>query len=172
MRIELKKIKFFEAMSEETNAFVADVFINGTKVAYTKNEGHGGCTFYHLYDIKHRELLKEAEAFCLALPPVRYRDFEFPMNLEYKINELFEHWLKEKDIAKMLLKLQKSMLNSLCLKTENGYTELSWKSGRRKLTIAELVSVPNGRETLRNAIAKAKAEGREVLNTNIPQELF
>lgn len=104
MRIELKNIKFFEAMSEETNAFVADVFINGTKVAHAKNDGHGGCTSYHLCDIKHRELLKEAEQHCLGLPPIKYRDFEIPMNLEHKIDDLFEAWLE----AKQQKKLEKS----------------------------------------------------------------
>ena len=52
MQIELKNIKFFEAMSEETNAFVADVYVNKVKVAYAKNDGHGGCTFYHAYEGK------------------------------------------------------------------------------------------------------------------------
>ena len=77
-----------------------------------------------------------------------------------------------KDEAKLQKKLAKSMLSNLCVKTANGYTELSWKTGSRKATIAELLSVPKGREVLRNAIAKAKGEGREVLNTNIPVELM
>ena len=77
-----------------------------------------------------------------------------------------------KDEAKLQKKLAKSMLSNLCVKTANGYTELSWKMGSRKATIAELLSVPNGREVLRNAIAKAKGEGKEVLNTNIPVELM
>lgn len=174
MQIELKNIKFFEAMSEETNAFVADVYVNGKKVAYAKNDGHGGCTFYHAYEGK-RELVKQAEQFCEALPPIKYskyRDFEIPMNLEHKIDELFEEWLKAKDQAKFDKKLQKDMLTGLCVKTPNGYTQATWKSGGRNVTIAELVSVPNGRELLKNAIAKAKAEGKEVLNTNIPQHLF
>ena len=33
MKIELKNIKFSEALSEETNAFVCDVYVNGKKVA-------------------------------------------------------------------------------------------------------------------------------------------
>ena len=167
MNIQLKNIKFFEAMSEETNAFVADVYVNKVKVAYAKNDGHGGSTFYHAYEGK-QELLKQAEQFCLGLPSV----FNFPMDLEFKIDLLLEDWLKAKDEAKMAKKLQKDMLTSLCIKTPNGYTQLTWKSGSRNITIAELVSVPNGREVLKNAIAKAKAEGKEVLNTNIPQHLF
>jgi len=171
MQIELKNIKFSEALSEETNAFVADVYVNKVKVAYAKNDGHGGCTFYHAYEGK-RELLGQAEKFCEALPPLKYGGMELPMNLEMKIDNLLSDWLRAKDEAKLGKKLQKDMLTSLCIKMPNGYTQLTWKSGSRKLTIAELVSVPNGREILKNAIAKAKAEGKEVLNTNIPQHLF
>ena len=171
MQIELKNIKFSEALSEETNAFVGDVYVNKVKVAYAKNDGHGGCTFYHAYEGK-RELVKQAEQFCEALPPLKYGGMELPMSLEMKIDMLLEDWLKSKDQAKFDKKLQKDMLTGLCVKTPNGYTQATWKSGGRNVTIAELVSVPNGRELLKNAIAKAKAEGKEVLNTNIPQHLF
>jgi hypothetical protein len=65
------------------------------------------------------------------------------------------------------------MLTGLCIKTANGYTQIVWNSNKRnKITIAEMVSVQNGRELLKKTIAQAKAEGKEVLNTNIPQHLF
>jgi hypothetical protein len=171
MQIELKNIKFSEALSEETNAFVADVYVNKVKVAYAKNDGHGGCTFYHAY-LGKGEVVKQAEDFCKALPPLKYGGMELPMSLEMKIDNLLSDWLKAKDQAKFDKKLQKDMLTSLCIKTPNGYTQLTWKSGSRNITIAELVSVPNGREVLKKTIAQAKAEGKEVLNTNIPQHLF
>ena len=168
MQIELKNIKFSEALSEETNAFVADVYVNKVKVAYAKNDGHGGCTFYHAYEGK-RELLGQAEKFCEALPPIKAYSMELPMNLEMKIDLLLEYWLKIKDLKKQA---KNDMLTGLCVTSANGYTQLTWKVGSRNITIAELVSSPNGREVLKNAIAKAKAEGKEVLNTNIPQHLF
>ena len=172
MEIKLKNVKFYERMSEETNAFTADLYVNGKKVGYAKNEGHGGCTDYYPNSIEDRAVINEAEQYCLGLPPIKYGSFEIEMNLEHKIDQLFEEWLKAKDEAKLQKKLAKSMLSNLCVKTANGYTELSWKTGSRKATIAELLSAPNGREILRNAIAKAKGEGREVLNTNIPVELM
>lgn len=171
MQIELKNIKFSEAMSEETNAFVCDVYVNKVKVAYAKNDGHGGSTYYNAY-IGKGEVVKQAEDFCKALPPLKYGGMELPMSLEMKIDQLLEDWLKAKDQAKLDKKLKKDMLTGLCIKKPNGYTQSTWKVGSRKLTIAEMVSVQNGREILKNAIAKAKAEGKEVLNTNIPKELF
>jgi hypothetical protein len=171
MQIELKNIKFSEALSEETNAFVCDVYVNKIKVAYAKNDGHGGNTFYHTYEGKH-ELLKQAEKFCKAMPPLKFSDMELPMDLEMKIDTLLEDWLKAKGEKKMAKNLQKDMLVGLCIKTSNGYSQLTWKHGSNKVTIIELVRNPKGREILKNAIAKVKAEGKEVLNTNIPQHLF
>ena len=171
MQIELKNIKFSEALSEETNAFVCDVYVNKVKVAYAKNQGHGGSTYYNAY-IGKGEVVKQAEDFCKALPPLKYGGMELPMSLEMKIDNLLSDWLKAKDQAKFDKKLQKDMLTSLCIKTPNGYSQGTWKVGSRKLTIAELVSQQNGRDLLKEAIAQAKAQGKEVLNTNIPQHLF
>jgi hypothetical protein len=113
MEIKLKNIKFSEHLSEETNAFTADIFVNGKKVGYAKNDGHGGCTFYHPYSVNDRYALEGAERYCLTLPPIHYGDFEIEMNLENKIDQLFEEWLKAKDEAKLQKKLQKDMLKAL-----------------------------------------------------------
>ena len=45
-KVELKAVKHFEAMSEETQCFTANIYLNGKKVCFVKNEGHGGCNFY------------------------------------------------------------------------------------------------------------------------------
>jgi len=172
MQIELKNIKFSEAMSEETNAFVCDVYVNKVKVAYAKNQGDGGCTYYNAY-LGKGEVVNQAEDFCKALPPLKYGGMELPMSLEMKIDNLLSDWLKAKDQAKFDKKLQKDMLTGLCVKTPNGYSQIVWNSNKRnKITIAEMVSVQNGRDLLKKTIAQAKAEGKEVLNTNIPQHLF
>ena len=39
MNIELKNIKIAEHLSEETTAFTADIFVNGKKVGYARNDG-------------------------------------------------------------------------------------------------------------------------------------
>lgn len=43
MEFELKKVKCFPAMSEETEAFTAQLWENGKHVANIKNDGQGGC---------------------------------------------------------------------------------------------------------------------------------
>jgi hypothetical protein len=167
MKIELKNIKFSEALSEETNAFVADVYINNVKVAYAKNDGHGGCTFYHAYEGK-RELVKEAEEFCLGLPPIKAYSTELPMNLEFKIDLLLEDWLKVKDQKRLDKKLEKDCLKGICVKLDNGYNLIQWKGH----TLESLLQHPQGVLSIRVKLNELRREGKEVLNKNLPQELF
>ena len=167
MKIELKNIKFSEFMSEETNAFVCDVFINGVKSAYAKNDGHGGCTFYNAYEGK-RELVEQAEKFCLGLPPINSYGMELKMNLEFKIDLLFEEWLKEKDEAKFKKKLEKDCLKGICVKTINGYSLIQWKGH----TLESILQHPQGKLTIKTKLNELKKEGKEVLNKNLPIELF
>lgn len=172
MKIELKDIKFFEEMSEETNAFTANIVVNGKKVGYAKNDGQGGCTFYNAYSLEDRKIINEAEQHCLGLPPVIYDFGEFPMNLEVKIDQLFEEWLKEKDSKKFQKRLEKDMLKALCIKTDGGYEMLTWKSGKKPVEIAQMLRAESGKKMLRDKIAEMQTQGRTILNTNIPQELF
>ena len=167
MKIELKGIKFYERLSEETNAFTADLYINGKKAGYVKNDGHGGSTDYYPNEGK-RELINEAEQFCLTLPAIKYRSLEIKMNLENKIDQLFEEWLKAKDAAKIQKKLDKDCLKGICFKIDNGYNLTTWKGH----TIATLLQHPQGKLAIKAKLAELRREGKEVLNKNIPQELF
>jgi len=111
MKIELKNIKFSEAMSEETNAFTADLFINGKKVGYCKNQGHGGCTDYNSYEPENRKVIQEAEAYFKSLPKVKEEkyNFEYQPTLEYAIDEQLENWLKARYEKKMERKMLKAI---------------------------------------------------------------
>jgi len=42
-KLELKKIQYFKAMSEETNCYKAVVYVNGKPAIDVRNEGQGGC---------------------------------------------------------------------------------------------------------------------------------
>jgi len=44
MKVELKSIKHCQALSHETNAFTAKVYVNGKHVGDAENAGHGGPT--------------------------------------------------------------------------------------------------------------------------------
>lgn len=70
VKFELRKIKYFDAMSEETPCFTAEIWENGKHVAYAKNDGHGGCNYIHQVEgLKYDDVKKfddmdvEAEIF-------------------------------------------------------------------------------------------------------------
>lgn len=50
LAITLKRFQHYPRMSEETNAFNADIAYEGVTVGTAENDGHGGCTFVHLND--------------------------------------------------------------------------------------------------------------------------
>lgn len=166
MKIELRKLKIVESMSEETTAFTADIYIEGYKSGYAKNDGQGGCTFYHTYEVR-RDLIKQAEAYCLGLPAKDYGSFKLPMNLEHFIDKIVDETLQAKEQAKFDKKLQKDMLKGVCVKTEMGYSLISWKG----FTLEQLLSNPKGCTVVYNKIRELKAEGKQVLNTNVPSNL-
>lgn len=166
MKLELKNIKFYESMSEETNCFEADLFINGKKIAYVKNTGQGGSTDYHVHDFKLQNVLREAEQFCLTLPKEKISDtFEFQPTLESKIDDLFEAWLKVKADKIFEKQMEKGILYGK--NKMYSYHIVSWN-----LPIKAMLMTDKGKEILRKKILAIKQGGDEVFNTNIPQELF
>lgn len=47
MEITIKNLKVAEFASEETLCFEATVYVDGVRSFTAKNDGHGGCNFYH-----------------------------------------------------------------------------------------------------------------------------
>ena len=161
MKIELKKISFSERMSEETNCFVADLYINGKKVGYCKNDGHGGCTDYHCDSKEANAVIKEAEAYCKALLKVKYTDIEWEQSLEGVIDDLLTEYLVAKERKKRVKMYEKG----ICFGIPNGssYRTVYWK-GR---TLAQIDKIH-----LQSAYDKVKSElkeGEVILNTNIKE---
>ena len=70
MKIDLRKVKFFDEMSEETSCFKAEIWENGKHIADVKNDGRGGCNDIYV-------LVKENRAEI----------FDKYMKLEYEIIE-------------------------------------------------------------------------------------
>lgn len=163
MKIELKKLKIAEHMSEETTAFTAEIYVNGKHAGYAKNDGRGGCTDYRSYDDEGRLLIRAAEKHCETLPDQKYdmgggRDpFVMKMNLENFIDQLIEDELKKKDQKKFEKKMEKAILFGV----PNGrsYAEVKFK--------IPLAQIP--KEKLQGYVDKYKKDfkkGEKFLNTN------
>lgn len=174
MKIELKKIDYNERLSEETNAFSADLYINGKKAGVASNAGHGGPTDYRPYDQAGSALIKQAEEWCLTLPPKTYPaeggfgPFAHEMNLEHYIDDLLGDHLKKLFQRKMQRYFKQHLVIS-----DN--PAIGFKTIRLSHPIHDMVKVQNGRNFLIGLISQWKDEGKpgeKILNDNIPQEIF
>lgn len=170
MKIELKKLKHYEGMSQETNAFSADLYVDGKLAATCRDDGNGGCIGLYTYDSGcEKGLLDKAEDYCRTLPPYIYthgsgKTTPLDMNLELFIGLLVEDSLKQKANKKLNAKFKKG----ICYGNENFYTIITWKN----LTLEQIMTAKHGREKVSKIIADLISKGENILNTNIPRELY
>lgn len=172
MNIQLKNVKINEAFSEETLCFTADLFVNGKKAGYCKNDGHGGCTWYGAYDVYGKGLIALAEAWAKELPPdyVMFGDkgHVFDKNLESWIDEQVYAIHNKKANDKFEKKKQKNMLTKILWGDDNSYKMVGWG----KVTIEQMLNRNEGRKVLRAKIEELVNNGERILNTNLPQDNF
>lgn len=160
MKIELKSIIFSEALSEETNAFTANLYINGKKVGYCKNQGHGGCTYYNSDSSNDRKTIAYAEDYCKALPKTKWKDKEFNQSLEGVIDDLLEDWLKAKETKKFERKMLKAILVGSPDENRGSYSVYGFKVALSTIPVQPL------QEAVNRIKMKLKA-GDVILNTNL-----
>ena len=105
MKIELKKLKVFEAGSEETNCFTADIWIDGRYQGSARNDGRGGS---HIISPPSLERIlndwgKQLPPYNLGIPS--HEDPTKPMmvdqDAESLINDLVQDFLNAKDLKKI-----------------------------------------------------------------------
>lgn len=176
MKIELKNIHFSEQLSEETNAFSANVYIEGIKAGTASNRGRGGSTTYQADNERGRNLFADAEIYCRLLPPEKSNsdgeDYELKMDLERYIDNLLEKYLHEKELQKFQRKLEKAMDTGIVAGIPNKSFEV-WKF---QVPIKTVLQHPRGSDIIKNTITKdiipVLTEGKIIMNTNIPQKLL
>ncbi len=172
-QVELKNIRFYERLSQETNAFTADLYINKKKVGEVRNEGCGGPTDYYANpNAESKQLVSEAENYFKGLPEREYelgsKTIKLPQTLESTIDHIFEEWLKVKGDAKFKKKLEKDMLKGIIYGTNTTYNIVSWKG----FDLKGILNHPKGKRTVQEMITKLKSEGHEILNTNLPKDFL
>lgn len=176
MKIEIKDIHYSEALSKDTNAFSASLYIDGVLVGIAENNGYGGETNYHATDPKYTGIIQEAEIYCNGLPKVKSpyvdedgKSKEFEQTLASYIDGLVEHYLEKKNADNLKRHEKKKLL----------YGNL--KSGQVfyivfKRSLAGILAHPNGEEALatniRNLVLPNLKEGMKMLNHNLPESVY
>jgi hypothetical protein len=175
MKIELKQVKYYERLSEETNCFSAFVYVDGIKCASAENRGVGGMTDIWPLDIKYKELVKQAEEFCKTLPPYVFSDGDtMPYKLDTLVDELFEKHLDEKYKEKHAKKMQKLFNDAIVIGNDMEYFSLRLE---RPLSFyIDNCNILTFQVFIKNLITeklkKYEAKNYRLLNTNIPKSIF
>lgn len=167
MKIEVKNIKVNLSFSEETICFKADVYVDGKKVMYAENDGNGGMTNVMPYGIENKKVYQDAHDYLVSISKDEYAR-TYP--LEDLVDDVIDDYVKEKEEKKFIAKRDKDAQKYLVIykDDEYSYSRINWG----KYTIDELLKVDNGRNAIRNSIAKYKGMGYKIYNTNIPAELL
>jgi hypothetical protein len=174
MEIKLKNIHVDFRLSEETNAFTADLFINGKNVGTALNDGHGGMTNCRARDQKGAELIREAENWCEQLPPevVKFDDgstHNLSISLDYYLARIVDEHIAKKEQAR----LERLMGNSIIFGNPDGAEFKRIKFGQ---SIRDLLKTEAGFAALKSTILKkvlpVLGKWGKIQNTNIPQDII
>jgi hypothetical protein len=176
MQIELKNFRFYDRLSEETYCFTANIWVNGTKCGNAENRGYGGETDYHHEGTEaSKQLIKQAEEYCLKLPPIVWKssvsgkDLSLDMNLTRYIDELVSALVRKKDDESLAKKLNKEMQKAILIGTDTQYQVISFKKPLREVWET---NPKYFKEVLNDKLEKYKPKGYRLLNTNIPQQFL
>lgn len=128
MKIELKGIKHYPSMSEETNCYEASLYVDGVKIGTVSNRGTGGCDDFY----GDRAAFATADEWCKTnLPPytldVGGESHSGPTDLEMHCANLLEEHIITKD-------LKAAMKNSalFTLPEQRGLFQTGYKAQRGK----------------------------------------
>ena len=137
MNLTLKNVKYFEAGSEETPNFVADLYDNGTHVAEVSNDGRGGSNYVH---------------------PINRGEYE-------SVLKKYDNLDVECDIFGMVYDYGAvTKYQSNCLVMKKGDKLHTCKFN---ISIAKLKSSPNNKAWLENQIKDYEKKGFTIINRNL-----
>lgn len=97
MKIELKNIKTNKRLSQETNAYSADIIVDGKKAGTVMNHGTGGPDF-----IEPAELAARISAYAKTLPPYTYYGKEFEHSADTLLADIFADATAKQDLTKLM----------------------------------------------------------------------
>ena len=101
MKIELRRISYNAALSQETAAFAAEVWIDGELASHARNQGTGGADFYRQVG---RWTEAEVNAWLTAnrLPRSLGDDLACDHDLEIEVSDLLMRAVEGKRLKRLL----------------------------------------------------------------------
>lgn len=168
--LELRNVKFYEKLSEETNCYTADLYANGKLVATVRNDGHGGETDVRQFSPKVAKEFAAIEAYCKLLPYKTFGDLSYPVTLDVLADDLFEEWVVKRERSKVVAKLDKLTVNHIVILNREKWDDflagknanLSYKHIKLK---ADLVSYSP--KVMREYIKKVQLEPSEFIYNDL-----
>jgi hypothetical protein len=114
MKIEIKNLKYYESMSEETSAFDCTIHIDGKPVLYANNRGTGGPNSYHLhennkdYEGSPYTLAEDLDRFLSQkFEPSYYKDLD--ITIQYDLEQYIETNIALKTLEKDFKRIMKKL---------------------------------------------------------------
>lgn len=113
IKVELKSIKSYPAMSEETTAYSAKIVVDGVLLGEVSNEGHGGCDRFQATGKDIREANRLYDEACRRvkdeMPKVDLADPGEPENLiEDSMDFLCARIVADHDLLKRMRRMMKT----------------------------------------------------------------
>jgi len=167
-KIELKSVKIYESLSEETTCFTANLYINNKLVGSCKNDGCGGNTFISGKDRESNQIISMVDEWCKKNPV--QEDGYVSDSLEDRVDTAIDQKVSENEEKK----IQKKCISNLCFTNcKEGepifsYTQLGWKN----VKLADMLKNPKGKEMIIKTIKTELSKGFRLLNKNIPESLY
>ena len=163
MQIELKNIKIGFG-SEETLNYEGYIYVDGNKVAYAHNDGHGAMTDITALTVELRAMVTLAEEYCAKI-----KDEEYSAHAQatryHSLDSFIDSLAYAYETNRKLERLQKKNVMYGDPKTDT-FTTVSWKGK----TIAQMLADEKLRGTLKRQLQTilAKLKPNEtIMNTNL-----
>lgn len=108
MKIELRKIKISESLSEETTAYTAEIWVDGVLSFYASNHGTGGSDLYQRVGMTTPTEHSVNDWLAANMPPITFDDVgmpemdPMPCNMEFFVGDLLAKHQREKRLSRML----------------------------------------------------------------------
>jgi hypothetical protein len=100
MKIELRRITYNAALSQETSAYSADIYIDGQLAFHARNQGTGGADFFHQVG---RWTETDVNSWLKAnRPPRTSDDFCYDHDLEIEVSDLLSRELEGRRVKRLL----------------------------------------------------------------------